>query len=115
MQEVRLSFEIKLFPARESLVSDITAGDGKICNLFLQCIPSIELKFPIVALVGSGTSFTTTVTKVLVPDWGVIADPCIGLSYLPARQQPYARVDYVPQSGTKNLVTTCSSFSAPPL
>jgi hypothetical protein len=28
---------IKLFPARESLVSDIAAGDGKIANLFLQC------------------------------------------------------------------------------
>jgi hypothetical protein len=25
---------IKLFPARESLVSDIPAGDGKIGNLF---------------------------------------------------------------------------------
>jgi hypothetical protein len=31
---------IKLFsiPARESLVSDIPPGDGKIANLFLQCI-----------------------------------------------------------------------------
>ncbi len=28
---------IKLFPARESLVCDITAGDGKLANLFLQC------------------------------------------------------------------------------
>jgi hypothetical protein len=28
---------IKLFPVRESLVSDIPAGDGKIINLFLQC------------------------------------------------------------------------------
>ncbi len=28
---------IKLFPARESLVSDIPAGDAKIGNLFLQC------------------------------------------------------------------------------
>jgi hypothetical protein len=28
---------IKLFPARESLVSDIPAGDGKNENLFLQC------------------------------------------------------------------------------
>jgi hypothetical protein len=28
---------IKLFPARESLVSDIPAEDGKISNLFLQC------------------------------------------------------------------------------
>ncbi len=28
----------KLFPARESLVSDIPAGDGKIVHLFLQCM-----------------------------------------------------------------------------
>jgi hypothetical protein len=28
---------IKLFPDRESLVSDIPAGDGKIGNCFLQC------------------------------------------------------------------------------
>jgi hypothetical protein len=28
---------IKLFPARESLVSDTPAGDGKTANLFLQC------------------------------------------------------------------------------
>jgi hypothetical protein len=26
------------YPARESLVSEIPAGDGKISNLFLQCI-----------------------------------------------------------------------------
>jgi len=26
----------KLFPARESLVSDILAGDGKLLNLYLQ-------------------------------------------------------------------------------
>jgi hypothetical protein len=32
---------IKLFPARrESLVSDIPAGDGKTANLFLQCTDS---------------------------------------------------------------------------
>ncbi len=30
---------IKLFPGRESFVSDIPAGDGKITNLFLQCTP----------------------------------------------------------------------------
>ncbi len=29
---------IKFFPARESLVSDIPAGNGKTDNLFLQCI-----------------------------------------------------------------------------
>jgi len=28
----------KLFPARESVVSDIPAGDGNIANLFLQCL-----------------------------------------------------------------------------
>jgi hypothetical protein len=28
---------IKIVPARESLVSDIPAGDGKTANLFLQC------------------------------------------------------------------------------
>ncbi len=28
----------KLFPARESLASDIQAGKGKIANLFLQCM-----------------------------------------------------------------------------
>jgi hypothetical protein len=29
--------KVKVFPARESLVSDIPAGDGKIVKLFLQC------------------------------------------------------------------------------
>ncbi len=29
---------IKFFPARESLVSDIPAGDGKAANVFLQCV-----------------------------------------------------------------------------
>ncbi len=32
-----LSGREKLFPARESLVSDIPAGDGTTNNLFLQC------------------------------------------------------------------------------
>jgi len=27
----------KLFPAKESLVSDIPAGDGNVVSLFLQC------------------------------------------------------------------------------
>jgi hypothetical protein len=36
MSPTKLS-QIKLFPARESLVSDILAGDGKMNNLFLQC------------------------------------------------------------------------------
>ncbi len=29
--------KIKLFPARYSFVGDITAGDGKVIKLFLQC------------------------------------------------------------------------------
>ncbi len=36
------SGKIKLFPARESLVSDIPAVDGKVANLFLQCIVKIN-------------------------------------------------------------------------
>ncbi len=31
-----------IFPPRESLVSDIPAGDGKMANLFLQCIHYLE-------------------------------------------------------------------------
>jgi hypothetical protein len=53
-----------------------------------------------------------SVAKFLVPDWWVIVDSGIGLSYRPARlhrrkpvQQPYARVDYISQSGTKNLAS----------
>jgi hypothetical protein len=37
---------IKLFPARESLVSDIPAGDGKMANPFLQCNPVFSYKCP---------------------------------------------------------------------
>jgi hypothetical protein len=50
----------------------------------------------------------------LVPDWGDIVDPGISV-VVPSRQQPmypgvpvrqpYARVDYIPQSGTKNSAT----------
>ncbi len=34
----------KLFPSRESLVSDIPAGDGKMANLFLQCTAILVLR-----------------------------------------------------------------------
>jgi hypothetical protein len=39
----------KLFPSRESLVSDIPAGDGKMANLFLQCMvaPSSSMTPPL--------------------------------------------------------------------
>ncbi len=35
--------KIYLFPARESLASDIPAGNGKMADLFLQCRASIEM------------------------------------------------------------------------
>jgi hypothetical protein len=37
---------LQTLPARESLVSDIPAGDGKIANLFLQCIGRWTLPTP---------------------------------------------------------------------
>jgi hypothetical protein len=37
LTKLYLAGKIKLFPARESLVSDIPAGDRKIVNIFLQC------------------------------------------------------------------------------
>ncbi len=37
-QDVTNQTLILLFPARESLVSDLPAGYGKSANLFLQCI-----------------------------------------------------------------------------
>jgi hypothetical protein len=35
---------IKSFTARESLVRDIPAGDGKMANLFLQCMDNIPIE-----------------------------------------------------------------------
>jgi hypothetical protein len=53
--------------------------------------------------------------KFLVPDWGDIVDSGIGLLYRPAGYigrragttslYAYVKVDYIPQSGTKNLDT----------
>jgi hypothetical protein len=37
LTKLLLSEIIKLFPAKVSLVSDISAGEGNIANLFLQC------------------------------------------------------------------------------
>ncbi len=38
-------YVMSLFPPRESLVSDIPAGDGNIEKLFLRCIYSIFKKY----------------------------------------------------------------------
>jgi hypothetical protein len=53
----------------------------------------------------------------IVPDWGDKVDYGIGMSYRPVRlnrlagryDNPYAIVDYIPQSGTMNLATGHSS------
>ncbi len=37
LTELYLAGNNFIFPARESLISDIPAGDGKIDSLFLQC------------------------------------------------------------------------------
>ena len=59
------------------------------------------------------------VAKFLVPDWGIyVVDNGIGLSYWPTRlhwlpgqyTKPYARVDYILQSGTENLATVPPPF-----
>ena len=49
------------------------------------------------------------VAEFIVPDWGDKVNSGIGLSYRPARlhrqrpvRQPYAGVDYIPQSGIMN-------------
>jgi hypothetical protein len=52
---------IKLFPARESLVSDIPAGDGKIGNIFYSvCYVSINFLLAYIKLVtNSENSYET--------------------------------------------------------
>jgi hypothetical protein len=41
----------KLIPARESLDSDILAGDGKMANLFLQCTHQNKCFLPSLLLI----------------------------------------------------------------
>jgi hypothetical protein len=56
----------------------------------------------------------TSVAKFIVPNRGVKVDSSIRMSVVPARKateaggtvrQPYADVNYIPQSGTMNLAT----------
>jgi hypothetical protein len=49
---------IKLFPARESLVSDIPAGDGKIGNIFYSYV-SINFLAYIKLVTNSENSYET--------------------------------------------------------
>jgi hypothetical protein len=50
---------IKLFPARESLVSDIPAGDGKIVNLVLQCTQYFFKKALVISFRRNNEMFTS--------------------------------------------------------
>jgi hypothetical protein len=43
LTELSLTGIIKLFPVMESLVSDISAGDGKIANLFFTVFALVYL------------------------------------------------------------------------
>jgi hypothetical protein len=54
--------KIKLFPARESLVSDILAGDGRIANLFYSvCILAGRYDNPI------STRFLAPIDRLKIP------------------------------------------------
>jgi hypothetical protein len=69
---------------------------------------------------GAPTCPSAPVAKFLVPERGDIVDSGIGLLPRPARlhtqavgpeRQPYTGVDYIPQSGTKNLASGIGSFA----
>ncbi len=79
-----------------------------------QCL---KVSSPVIALcvyqVGSSSNMHSPVAEFIVPDWGDKVNTGIGLSYRPTRLhrlcgpvcQPYAGVDYIPQSGTMNLAS----------
>jgi len=48
---------MKVFSARESLVSDIPAGDRKIVSLFLQCTEASEVVVGLAVSVGGQYGF----------------------------------------------------------
>jgi hypothetical protein len=71
---------------------------------------SLQPRFPSFLLKLGMINFWV-VAEFIDPDWGDNVNSGIGLSYQPARQatwasgpvrQPYAGVDFIPQSGTKN-------------
>jgi hypothetical protein len=51
LTKLSLAGNNKIFPARESLVSDIPAGDWKIYNIFLQCMAGKDLSRAQLAIV----------------------------------------------------------------
>jgi hypothetical protein len=51
---------IKLFPAKQSLVSDIPAGDGKIGNLFYSVADKFQKGCPPTPLAAAHNAFLQT-------------------------------------------------------
>jgi hypothetical protein len=64
LTKLSLAGDNLIFPPREKLASDIQAGDGKIPNLFLQCIQTF------VAIIYSVLTQTTSKweTNILLND-----------------------------------------------
>jgi hypothetical protein len=69
---------------------------------------------------GAPTCPFAPVAKFLVPEWGDTVDSGIGLLHRPARphtqaggpvRQPCAGIDFIPQSGTKNLASGNEKFA----
>ncbi len=93
---------IKFFPARESLVSDIPAGDGKTDNFFLQC--TVEDPADVRAMEKERAAANKQLDLI---HWMLAVaefiDPWLGdkinSGMAGVLQQPYAGVDFIPQSG----------------
>jgi hypothetical protein len=83
---------MKLFPARESLESDILAGNGKTADLFLQCTDRVIRKnssqFVRPELgscrVAAGPDYCTV--YIHDSDSGVVLIRCAGLGAAPPRE-----------------------------
>ncbi len=43
--QCKKGYRLKIFPARESLVSDIPARDGKTTNLFYSVVDQIHIEY----------------------------------------------------------------------
>jgi hypothetical protein len=54
LTKLSLAGKIKLFPARESLVNDIPAGDRKTANIFLQCIEQLAYLSQVIGILIAG-------------------------------------------------------------
>jgi hypothetical protein len=60
-----MTYIYNLFPPRESLVSDIPAGDGNIEKLFSQCMPCQDLFFGLLGVKWLWTEQSENILKTL--------------------------------------------------